>query len=84
MISPNINLVEDTGFDSGTRALAAAPWSGLPIAKMDFDSLGSMSGLSIDKHSENWIKTSVFGQSLTSVMKGFAVSAIKTIAREKY
>lgn len=68
MVSPNVNLVEYTGFASGTYALTAAPCSGLPNAKMDFNSLGSISGLSMDKKSENWIKTSVFGESLTGVM----------------
>lgn len=84
VISPNVNLVKHSGFDSGSHTLTAAPWTELPIEIMDFDSLTSKDAIKIDELAENWIQKSVFKESVPGLSRGLLVSALRTLLKESH
>jgi hypothetical protein len=84
VISPNVNLVNYSGFDSGSHALTAAPWSELPIGQLDIGSLENANEVEFDEFAEKWIKRTVFKESLAGLTKGLLVSAIRSVSRERH
>ena len=83
-ISPNLNLVTYTGSDSGSHSLTSAPWSEIPIGTIDLDLLSRESEIYFDALAENWIKKSVFKESIPGVSKGLLVSALRSISHESH
>lgn len=84
VVSPNVNLVSYSGFDSGSHTLTAAPWNELPIEIIDLNSLNIDSALTIDVRAENWIQKSVFKESLTGLSRGLLVSGIRSLVNERH
>ena len=84
VISPNINLVNYAGFDSGSHTLTAAPWSEIPIGTLDFESLQSYKDMALDELAEKWVKTSVFKENLNGLLLGSAISAYRSLRKETH
>jgi hypothetical protein len=83
-ISPNLNLVTYSGFDSGSHTLTSAPWSELPISPVDIEHLMRSKEIGLDELAERWIKSTVFKENISGLARGLLVSAIRSISRESH
>jgi hypothetical protein len=84
VISPNVNLVNYAGFDSGSHSLTAAPWSELPIETIDIESLSGKTHVNIDASAEAWTKSKIFKENLIGLILGSATSAYRSIRKETH
>jgi hypothetical protein len=84
VISPNVNLVNYSGFDSGSHTLTAAPWSELPISPIDIEYFMHAKEIGLDELAEKWVKSTVFRENISGLTRGLLISAIRSISHESH
>ena len=84
VVSPNLNLVNYSGFDSGSHTITAAPWKELTISNYkDFDFIDG-SPLELDLRADGWLAKEVFGESVLGLAKNLTITAIRKFIPERH
>lgn len=81
-VSPNVNLVNYNGFDQGDHTRTSAPWDEVPIGNLSVDQLHLAGAPTLNKTADLWLSSNVFGENLSGLARGAAVSIVKKFYSE--
>ena len=83
-LSPNVNLVKYTGFESGSHTKFSAPWDEIEIENYPMENPVSQQILGVTKSAETWVSNKIFQENIVGLTKGILQTSYLRILPEKY